>query len=187
MKEDMHVYRKIIKPFDKDSEKDEWIMNIDYIRLFFKNIVSGESEEELEEDIKTVSENVVTKCEELLNISENFIKLKYVKKQLAKLIEKRCRDLACGKITVKARYQYIGICPISYMNFAMTRTQGEYGLQTGQFYNYDVPDGETRTIARNPLCAYSEIHNVRFVKKDLLDKYLSHCKEIIYLISRAIF
>lgn len=84
MKEDMHAYRKIIKPFDKDEEKDEWITNIDYIRLFFKNIVSGESEEELEEDIKTVSENVVTKCEELLNISENFIKLKYVKKQLAK-------------------------------------------------------------------------------------------------------
>jgi hypothetical protein len=180
MKEDMHAYRKIIKPFDKAAEKDEWITNIDYIRLFFKNIVSGESEEELEEDIKTVSENVVTKCEELLNISENFIKLKYVKKQLAKLIEKRCRDLACGKITVKARYQYIGICPISYMNYAMTRTQGEYGLQTGLFYNYDVPDGETRTIARNPLCAYSEVHNVRFVKNDLLDRYLSHCKEIIY-------
>lgn len=180
MKEDMHVYRKIIKPFDKNAEKDEWITNIDYIRLFFKNIVSGESEEELDEDIKTVSENVVTKCEELLNISENFVKLKYVKKQLAKLIEKRCRDLACGKITVKARYQYIGICPISYMNYAMTRTQGENGLQTGQFYNYDVPGGETRTIARNPLCAYSEVHNVRFIKKDLLDKYLCHCKEIIY-------
>ncbi len=180
LKEDIKVYKKILKPFEKDAEKDEWITNIDYIRIFFKNIVSGESEEELEDDIKTVSENVVTKCEELLNISENFVKLKYVKKQLAKLIEKRCRDLACGKITVKARYQYIGICPISYMNYAMTRTQGENGLQTGQFYNYDISDGETRTIARNPLCAYSEVHNVQFVKSDLLDKYLSYCKEIIY-------
>ncbi len=180
LKEDMHVYRKILKPFDKDAEKDEWITNIDYIRLFFKNIVSGESEEELEEDIKSVSENVVTKCNELLNISENFIKLKYVKKQLAKLVEKRCRDLACGKITVKARYQYIGICPISYMNYAMTRTQGNNGLQPGQFYNHELANGEIRTIARNPLCAYSEVHNVTFVKNKLLDKYLSDCKEIIY-------
>ena len=47
LKEDMRVYRKILKPFDKDAEKDEWITNIDYIRLFFKNIVSGESDEEL--------------------------------------------------------------------------------------------------------------------------------------------
>ena len=140
----------------------------------------SETEEELEEDIQAVSRNVVTKCEALLDISENFVKLKYVKKQLATLIEKRCRELACGKITVKARYQYIGICPISYMNYAMTRTQGKNGLQTGQFYNHDFADGEIRTIARNPLCAYSEVHNVKFVKNDLLDKYLSKCKEIIY-------
>jgi hypothetical protein len=180
LEEDMHVYKKILRPFDKDANKDEWMVNIDYIRLFFKNVVSGETDEEMEEDIKAVSTNVVTKCEELLNISENFVKLKYVKKQLAKLIEKRCRDLACGKITVKARYQYIGICPISYMNYAMTRTQGDNGLKTGQFYNYDFAEGETRTIARNPLCAYSEVHNVTFVKNDLLDKYLSDCKEIIY-------
>lgn len=184
LQEDMRVYKKILKPFEKDAEKDaekdEWITNIDYIRLFFKNVVSGESEEELEEDIKSVSTNVVTKCDELLNISENFVKLKYVKKQLAKLIEKRCRDLAYGKITVKARYQYIGICPISYMNYAMTRTQGNNGLQTGQFYNHDFADGEVRTIARNPLCAYSEVHNVTFVRNELFDKYLSDCKEIIY-------
>lgn len=180
LKEDMRVYKKILKPFGKDVDKDEWIANIDYIRLFFKNVVAGETDEELEEDIKAVSANVVTKCEELLNISENFVKLKYVKKQLAKLIEKRCRDLACGKITIKARYQYIGICPISYMNYAMAREQGENGLQTGQFYNYDFKDGEVRTIARNPLCAYSEVHNVTFMKNELLDRYLSDCKEIIY-------
>ena len=180
LQEDMRVYKKILKPFEKDAEKDEWITNIDYIRLFFKNIVSGDSEDELEEDIRNVSTNVVTKCDELLSISESFVKLKYVKKQLAKLIEKRCRDLAYGKITVKARYQYIGICPISYMNYAMTRIQGNNGLLTGQFYNHDFADGEVRTIARNPLCAYSEVHNVTFVKNELLNKYLSDCKEIIY-------
>lgn len=180
LKEDMRAYRRILKPFMKDADKEEWIVNIDAIRLFFKNIVSGETEEELEENIQAVRRNVVTKCDVLLDISENFVKLKYVKKQLATLIEKRCRDLACGKITVKARYQYIGICPISYMNYAMTRTQGNNGLQAGQFYSYDFVEGETRTIARNPLCAYSEVHNVKFVKNDSLDKYLSKCKEIIY-------
>lgn len=66
------------------------------------------------------------------------------------------------------------------MNYAMTRTQGNNGLQTAQFYNHDFADGEVRTIARNPLCAYSEVNNVTFVKNELLDKYLSDCKEIIY-------
>jgi hypothetical protein len=180
IQEDVRTYKKILTPFEKEASSDEWKINIDYIRLFFKNIVSANTEEELEEEKKFISENVVTKCDELLRISENFIKLKYVKRQLAKLIEKRCRDLACGKVTVKARYQYIGICPISYMNYAMTRKQGDNGLKTGQFYSSDYENDAVRTIARNPLCAYSEVHNVKFIKNDLLNKYLSPCKEIIY-------
>ena len=179
MKEDLTAYRKILRPFTKDAEKDVWDVNADYIRLFFKQVVNC-PDDELEETATRKVSNVVTKCEELLNISEDFVKLKFVKRQLAGLIEKRCRELACGKITVKARYQYIGICPISYMNYAMTRGQGTNGLQTGEFYNYDVQSGEIRTIARNPLCAYSEVHNVSFVKSDVLDKYLSHCKELIF-------
>jgi hypothetical protein len=182
LKEDVKTYRKILKPFSKDSEKDEWLINIDTIRLFFKNIITSDDEDsdEFQEEAVNIASNVVTKCEELLNVSEEFINLKYVKNNLAKLIEKKCRELACGKITAKAKYQYIAVDPISYMNFAMHRDQGDNGLNAGDFYSSDCKDGEIRTIARNPLCAYSEVHNVRFVRNIFLDNYLSPCRELIY-------
>lgn len=182
IKEDVKTYRKILKPFSKDSDKDEWLVSIDTIRLFFKNIIKGDNEdsEEFQDEIKNITHNVVTKCEELLNVSEEFINLKFVKNNLAKLIEKKCRELACGKVTAKANYQYIAIDPISYMNFAMNRDQGENGLSAGGFYSSVCKDGEIRTIARNPLCAYSEVHNVKFVRNVFLDNYFSPCRELIY-------
>jgi RNA dependent RNA polymerase len=181
IKNDVQSYKKILTPFEKDSS-NEWMINADIIRLFFSNIIKGDKEEkeEIEQEIKRVSDNVGTKCEELLNISENFVKLGYVKKVLARLIEKRCRDIAAGKFTVKAMYQYMAPCPISYMNFAMYRNQGEDGLQEGQFYSSACNDGDVRTIARNPLVAYSEVHNVDFVRNERLDKWLSPCRELIY-------
>jgi hypothetical protein len=66
------------------------------------------------------------------------------------------------------------------MNFAMHRDQGENGLKAGEFYSADCQDGDIRTIARNPLCAYSEIHNVKFVRDAFLDNYFSSCRELIY-------
>lgn len=182
IKDEVRSYRKILKPFDKASDRDEWLINIDAIRLFFRNIISSDKEdsEEFQEEVKRISQNVVTKCEELLHISEDFVKLKFVKNNLARMIEKKCREIASGKFTVRAKYQYIAVCPISYMNFAMFRDQGENGLQAGQFYSAECNDGDVRTIGRNPLCAYSEIHNVTFVRNEKLDKWLSPCRELIY-------
>jgi len=188
IKEDVKVFRKILKPFSKDSDKDEWLVNIDTIRLFFKNIITSnneESEEEFQEEAVNMASNVVTKCEELLNVSEEFIYLKFVKNNLAKLIEKKCRELACGKVTARARYQYIAVDAISYMNFAMNRDQGENGLKAGEFYCADYNDGDIRTISRNPLCAYSEVHNIGFVKNAFLDNYFSPCRELIYFNNKS--
>ncbi|MCI1693286.1 hypothetical protein [Aneurinibacillus aneurinilyticus] len=184
IKDEVRSYKKILKPFNKASDKDEWLINIDAIRLFFRNIIKGEYEdtesEEFQEEVKRISQNVVTKCEELLHISEDFVKLKFVKNNLARMIEKKCREIASGKFTVKAKYQYIAVCPISYMNFAMFRDQCENGLQAGQFYSADCNDRDIRTISRNPLCAYSEVHNVSFVRNDEFDKWFSPCRELIY-------
>ncbi len=186
IREDVKAYRKILKAYVKD-ENNQWKIDIDAIRLFFKNIIKvnnhekdEENEEVQEENVMESSKNVATKVEELLNISEDFVKLKFVRNSLAKLIEKKCRELCCGKITAKANYQYIAIDPISYMNFAIHRDQGEEGLAEGEFYSADCQNGDIRTIARNPLCAYSEIHNVKFTRNEMLDKWLSPCRELIY-------
>jgi hypothetical protein len=188
LKEDVRTYKKILKPFYKDSDKDEWQINIDAIRLFFNNIVKNDNEEseEFQEEAAHIVANVVTKCEELLNISEEFINLKYVKNNLAKLIEKKCRELACGKVTAKAKYQYIAVDPISYMNYAMHHDQGENGLNAREFYSADCNKSDIRTIARNPLCAYSEVHNVKFVRSVFLDNYLSPCRELIYFNQKSV-
>lgn len=96
IKEDARAYRKILKPFEKNSDKDEWLINIDTIRLFFKNIITSDNEDsdEFQEEAFAIFSNVVTKCEEIPNVSEEFTNLKFVKNNLARLIEMKCRELA---------------------------------------------------------------------------------------------
>lgn len=186
IKQDYKLFKKILNPYDcVKGEKDtvKFVENIDYINIFFKqctNINSDEDDEKTEDDLQEKLTNVVNKAQELININPEFIKLDYVKRNLRSLIEKKIRELICGKVTVKAKYQYIAVDPISYLNWAMTRHQGNNGLAEGQFYSADCNDEEIRTVARNPLSAYSEVHNVKFVRNPFLNNYLSPCRELIY-------
>lgn len=45
LKNDVRSYKKILKPFEKSSEQDEWLINIDSIRLFFKNLLKSDLED----------------------------------------------------------------------------------------------------------------------------------------------
>jgi hypothetical protein len=76
IKNEVNSYKKILMPFDKNEEKDGWIINIDLIRLFFKNIIGNRDHdfEELEDVMNSGNDSVSTKCEELLHISEEFVK-----------------------------------------------------------------------------------------------------------------
>jgi|GEM_PF-1949419 len=180
--EDIRSYAKIVKPFSKDSKESEWTKSLDNIRIFFNCIVNTDDLEsdEFEQEVQIHNMSIMTKCEELLHISEDFIDLKNVRRSLGGQIEKRCRELACGKITTKAIYKYIAVDPVSYLNYAIYRQQGDNGLKEGEFYSSDYDNGDIRTIARNPLCAYSEVHNVKFVRNPFMDNYLSPCRELIY-------
>ncbi|NRT78140.1 hypothetical protein [Clostridium beijerinckii] len=195
--QDYKLYKKLLKPFekveecDKTTENERFKANIDYINLFFKSCINEvkeiiESEdldiiekEELEQDIEEIT-NVVDRANTILNINKDTVKLSYVKKQIAYLIEKRVREMANGKFHVKATYNYMAVCPISYMNYAMTREQGDNGLKEGQFYNRKCDNEEVRTIFRNPLMAYSEIHNIGFIRNVFLDNWLCKSSELIY-------
>lgn len=174
--QDFRLFKKVLKPFEKDVALGEFLTNIDYINLFYNQCSENENEVE---DMKEIT-NVVDKSNALININKDNIKLSYVKKNLAKLIEKKIRDMAKGRITLKATYNYIAVDPISYMNFAMTRDLGTNGLAEGEFYCSSIEGGETRTIFRNPCMAYSEIHNVNFVRNIFLDSWLCKSEEIVY-------
>ncbi|MBU3153920.1 hypothetical protein [Clostridium estertheticum] len=174
--QDFRLFKKVLKPFDKDVAPGEFITNIDYINLFYNQC--SENEKEVD-DLKEIT-NVVDKSNALININKDNIKLSYVKKNLAKLVEKKIRDMAKGRITLKATYNYIAVDPISYMNFAMYRELGTNGLAEGEFYCSSIEDGKTRTIFRNPCMAYSEIHNVNFVRNIFLDSWLCQSEELVY-------
>ncbi|MBZ9635525.1 hypothetical protein [Clostridium sp. FP1] len=174
--QDFKLFKKILKPFEKGTAENEFKINVDYINLFYNQC--AESENDIE-DLKEIT-NVVDKSNVLININRENVKLSYVKKNLAKLIEKKIRDMAQGRITLKATYNYIAIDPISYLNYAMTREQGENGLNAEEFYCSAIQNGETRTIFRNPCMAYSEIHNVMFKRNAFLDNWLCRSEEIVY-------
>lgn len=196
--QDYKVFSKLIAPFDYIKESDDeaenlnenerFKVNIDTINLFFKHCINvivdddEATEEEKQQELNEIQEikTVVDKCAILVNLNEENVKLDYVKKQIGSLVEKKIRQMASGKITVKAAYNYIAIDPISYMNFAMTREQGDNGLKAGQFYNRKCNNGDIRTIYRNPLMAFSEIHNIEFVRNTFFDNWLCKTSELIY-------
>lgn len=187
VEQDYKMLKKIIRPFDiklSSNSNKEFEINTDYIKLFFKNIVDDDIEENginyEEKLLEAMESSIVDKVNELISLDEDFVKLKTVKDSLGRLVEKKIRELASGKVTVKAKYQYMACCPISYMNHAIYKNQGENGLAKGQFYSADCKDGDIRTISRNPLSAYSEVHNVKFARKEYFDKWLSPCRELIY-------
>ena len=187
VEQDYKMLKKIIRPFDielSSNSNKEFVINTDYIKLFFKNIVDDDIEENgvdhEEKLLKAIDSSIVDKVNELISLDEDFVKLETVKNSLSRLVEKKIRELASGKVTVKAKYQYMTCCPVSYMNHAIYRNQGDNGLAKGQFYSADCNDGDIRTISRNPLSAYSEVHNVKFVRNDFFDKWLSPCRELIY-------
>lgn len=174
--EDFKLFQKLLKPYDCDAEHKEFKENIDIINIFYNQC--ADSKEELD-DLKEIT-NCVDKSNALINLNQKNIHLAYVKKNLAKLIEKKIRNMANGKLTLKASYNYMAIDPISYMNFAISREQGENGLKEGQFYCRNIDDGETRTIFRNPCMAYSEVHNINFIKNNFFDNWLCKSNELVY-------
>jgi len=175
--QDFKLFKKLLKPFEKGTHESEFITNVDYINLFYDQCCEGEETEE--DDLKEIT-NVVDKSNVLIKINQENVKLSYVKKNLAKLIEKKVRDMAQGKITLKATYNYIAIDPISYINFAMTRELGDNGLAIDEFYCRACKNGEIRTVFRNPLMAYSEVHNITFKSNIFLDTWLCKSEEIVY-------
>lgn len=187
--QDYILYRKLVKPYsvkDADAEKKEFRINADYVNLFFRNITKNkveydeENPAEYDIDFDENELNHTDKTAMLIQLDVNNVELKTTKMQIKRMIEKKVRSLAAGKVTTKAQYCYVAIDPISYMNFAMTRELGTNGLAEGQFYNRKCENGDIRTIYRNPLMAFSEVHNIEFVRNNFFDNYFCKSSELIY-------
>lgn len=169
--EDITLYKKLIKPYDKTE--DDFEVNADMINLFYNRCASDKT------DFNEIINNVLDKTNLLINIDNELVATGFVRNQLCKLVEKKVRELALGKITCKALYQYCAIDPLYYMN-EMMGIRGTITLEKGQVYSANCNNKSIKTIQRNPLMAYSEVLNVEFTRSTFLDNWLSPCKELIY-------
>lgn len=153
--------------------------NEDATSLFLGDIVTQESLDEDGELVIEENDSITTQAQALVKINPEFLKLAYVKRTIAKLINKKIKLLASGKFYIAGDCKVFAQDPISYLDWIMNRTGEEMvhkinGLEAHKFYCSDINAGEIRTLSRNPLNSFSEVQNIKFDRNNTLDKYLNH-------------
>jgi hypothetical protein len=134
--------------------------DINAIRLMLGDI-SNNDKEELE---------AMDKLHYLLQSTEDAIKIPWVQKMVMGMVRKKIAELQEGKFFVKGNYKYASTCPITFMDWIMTRKISDNGLGVNEFY---IPqEAGKRVMARSPLNSFSEIHKFTIAKNNLLEEYV---------------
>ncbi|HII4449381.1 TPA: RNA-dependent RNA polymerase [Clostridium perfringens] len=164
-KETLNSYKRVVGR-GENGEKD-----IDAIRLFLKDIARDEQEEL----------SASTKVTRLLQIDERFSSTYCVEDVVNNMISKSAHQLAAGKFLVEGNYKTGMGDPIAYLKWILTRKfEGNRELGVNEFY-VAGKEGQ-RVSSRNPLASFSEVHKIKLVKTDLLDKYFgNHTKELLFI------
>lgn len=145
---------------------------VDKIKIFMGDIARDDEDEEV---------RTCVKAHKLLQIDESFIKTGVVKKEVLYGIERKAHEVVC-KPYIKGNYKTVAVCPITYLNWIMTR-KIEPELKEGEFY---VPKEQgKRVVARNPLAVFSEVHKIELVKNKKLDKYFGELTNEIMFCNQA--
>ncbi|MBC2580847.1 RNA dependent RNA polymerase [Clostridium sp. DJ247] len=160
--------------------------NEDVTRLFLGDIITN-VETDIEGNIILESDDsITTKAEKLLKLNNAFIDSSYVRRTIARMINKKINLLASGKFYIKGDYKTLTQDPISFLDWIMYRGNNELmnrpinGLEAHNFYCTNINADEVRTISRCPLNSFSEIQNVTFTKNEIMNKYTGHfSKEIL--------
>lgn len=160
--------------------------DIDAVRLFLGDLVHeeidkedfGEECEEIDkEDYKEVA-TISDRLNFMLKKQEkSALKLKWVKRQIARMITKKIEQLSGGKINLKGGYKICALDPITYCNFLLTENTGDNGLNKYEFYI--AGQSGKRVMYRNPIAMYQEIQKIELSNK--LDNYLkNYTTELIF-------
>ncbi|MEW9093722.1 MAG: hypothetical protein AB2417_01460 [Clostridiaceae bacterium] len=152
-----------------DMYKKVLSMDINYVNLLLGDIVSEES----------LELNALDKTHYLLQSTEDALTIPPIRKTIINMINKKIRELAEGKFYVKGNYKVASTCPITFMDWIMTRKFSNNGLKENEFY---IPkETGKRVMSRNPLNSFSEIHKFTIAKNKLLEKYCGDLtSEIIF-------
>ena len=157
-KTDINYYKRLLEFKDLDA-----------IRLFLGDLVAKDEEE------STISDrlNFVLKKQ-----GDKALKLRWVKRQIGRLINKKIRELAGGKFNLKGNYKLMALDPVSYCNYLLNGNTGNNGLDAEEFY---IP-GQTgkRVMYRNPIACYWEVRKIELTNK--LDRWLKdYTSEITFV------
>lgn len=157
-KDTIDYYKKLV-----DLER----LDIDAIRIAMGDIANESGDT-----------TITNKLDFLLKkMGEDALNLRYVKKNIAKTITKKIRQLAGGKMYLKGGYKLGALDPITYCNWLMTRDRGNNGLKEHEFYIAD--ETGNRVLYRNPIALYQEISQIKLSNK--LDKWLcDYTSELIF-------
>lgn len=144
-------------------------LNVNYVNLLLGDIVQEESEEL----------NALDKAHYLLQSSEETLTIPAVTKIIINMVNKKIRELAEGKFYIKGNYKVASTCPITFMDWIMTRKFSNNGLKENEFY---IPKEKgNRVMSRNPLNSFSEIHKFTIASNALLEEYCGDLtSEIIF-------
>ena len=152
--------------------------DVDAIRLFLNDIKRDK------EDRKVLPAS--TKIHRLLQIDEKFVSTKFVQRNINALIKKSCHELAGGKMFIEnASYKMAMIDPICYLRWIMKRdVEMSRELKVGEFY-VAGKESDQVVISRNPMAVFSEAHQIKLVKTNLLDKYFGNHTEELFFMNQA--
>ncbi|EGT0014777.1 hypothetical protein I9Y33_002672 [Clostridium perfringens] len=152
--------------------------DVDAIRLFLNDIKRDK------EDRKALPAS--TKIHRLLQIDEKFVSTKFVQRNINALIKKSCHELAGGKMFIEnASYKMAMIDPICYLRWIMKRdVEMSRELKVGEFY-VAGKESDQVVISRNPMAVFSEAHQIKLVKTNLLDKYFGNHTEELFFMNQA--
>ena len=149
--------------------------DIDAVRLFI-----GDLAEEVDENSEDYEYTISTKLHFLLaNLQEDALKMRRIKRQIARLIKEQLKLLAGGKMCLEGGYKYGALDPITYCNYLLTGDRGDNGLKENEYYI--AGEEGKRVMYRNPIALFQELQKVELVKNDTLDKWLKdYTPEIVF-------
>lgn len=156
-------------------------LDIDYVKMWLGDIASDIEQDEDGNILNEVTAS--TKAHRMLQVNSEFINSKTIRSLIKNNIIKSCHEVIT-KPYVKGNFKYAIDDPICFLRWIMTRDlEGSRELKENEFY---VPKEVGNVVmTRSPLAIASEIHRIKLVNNEVLDKYFGDLTNEIIIFNTA--
>lgn len=157
-------------------------LDVDYMKMFLGDLAS---EIEQDEDGNIINDlSASTKAHRLLQVSDKFKNNGTVKRVINSNIKKAAHEVVCRPY-VKGHFKYAIDDPIAFLRWIMTRDlENSRELKESEFYS-PKECNEKVVMTRNPLAIANEVHRIKLVENEMLDKYFGNITNEIIVFNTA--